>query len=69
MSARPTNEISATNRAFLLLICALVWLVVAPVFFIRGFCAGNDPSRSKSDRDEINVHSGSFITGAERDHG
>jgi hypothetical protein len=34
---RPSNELSATNRAFLALICAVVWLIFWPVGFVRGF--------------------------------
>ena len=36
--SRPINELSATNRAFLSLICAIVWLLVVPTFFVVGFC-------------------------------
>ena len=35
---RPTFEPGPANRAFLMFVCAIVWLIVVPVFAIARFC-------------------------------
>jgi len=48
--SRPSNDLSATNRAFLSLICAIVWLLVVPAFLLKGFCQGLRPQNNHRDQ-------------------
>ena len=48
--SRPSNDLSPTNRAFLSLICAIVWLLVGPTFFVVGFCKALRPQNDQGDQ-------------------
>jgi len=48
--SRPSNDLSATNRAFLSLICAIVWLMVGPAYFVVGFCKALRPKNDHRDQ-------------------
>ena len=77
MSARPAFEPGPANRAFLLFVCAILWVFIIPVFAVVGLFTHSRTNDALQDAGnngadwgcEGTFHAEPNITGAERNHG